>query len=394
MPIDFDALPERVIVPEIRKVFVPWVVVLVLVMAIGAAASVATWPAGRPAQTPWFWIRTCGLPFLLWQFSCAGWWFVQFHRRRNASADNAAIDRKERCLHDEASEPLVVIGQSWRFHDVAERDGLQVAIGGDQRASAAELVLPDRPFFRGNTADEVRRHAVVLEWLLAELVRPFGNELKDPRRTTVWLCVDSLLSADAVKEAVSRAWGALGLIQADGVQLPKLMPLYAIDGWLDTRASDSRHLAVAVQLRGAISGDFEAGQVEAGAAVLLASTPVGVTNPATVVCAHRPARKSTEAFEEGIANALRWGHCGEGTVETLWNCGLAEPLANAVRCPKWPMNEALAIDMGRTIGDTGVATPWLALALAAAKARESAGAQLILDQQDGDLVAMICRKNV
>jgi hypothetical protein len=317
---------------------------------------------------------------------------VHAHRLKNALSDNAAVDRKEQQLHDDASVPFEVIGQSWCF-SCTDRNRLEDAIKARKPAQTAGLVIPGRPFFPGNKADEARRHATLLEWLLVELLRPLADAL-EASETAVWLRLDSTLSADIAKAAVSRAWAELNLVHAERVQLLESMSLYAIDGWLDMSSRYPRHLAIAVQLRGAISGAWQTGQAEAGAAVLLSSTLTGSQDPAAIVCAHRPAKRSIESVDEGIADALRWGHCAEGAIETLWNSGLAAPLAKAFKSLDGSLNDAPTIELPRTIGDAGVATPWLALALAAAMTKESAGAQLILDQQDGDLAAMICRKNV
>jgi len=96
MPIEFDALPARVPVPDARTTTVSWLIALVIIVAAGAALSIATWPAARPTQTLWFWTRTFGLPFLAWLGLYSGWRFVLANRRRDALADNAAIELKEK----------------------------------------------------------------------------------------------------------------------------------------------------------------------------------------------------------------------------------------------------------------------------------------------------------
>jgi hypothetical protein len=363
MPVDFDALPARATVPPERKAVVPGLIALVILVAVGAAISIATWPAGQSTQAPWFWARTFGLPSLMWLLLCSAWRFVHAHRVRNALADNEAIDRKERRLHADASVPFAVVGQSWCFSSVAERNRLEDAMKAHEPAGGPSmvsgLVVPGRAFFRGNEADEARRQATVLEWLLVELVRPFAHDLKGSRGTAVRLCLDSDLTADAAEASVSRAWATLGLRQAEKVQLTEEMSLYAVDAWLDKVMLHQRHLAIAVQLRGVISGRLQMGQAEAGAAVLLASTSAESPDPAAIICAHRPSKSVAESLEGGVANALRWGHCAEGTIETRWNAGLAEPLATAFKSLEGPVNDAPAIELARTIGDVGVATPWL-----------------------------------
>lgn len=185
----------------------------------------------------------------------------------------------------------------------------------------------------------------------------------------------------------------LGLERAEDIQLLEPTSLYAIDSWLDTHTRDSRHLAIAVQLRGAISGEMQVGQAEAGAAVLLGSTSAGSRGSTSLVYAHRPTRSDIESVAQGLANPLALGHRTDGNIESVWNAGLTEPLANALGSLDGPANDAPVIELARTIGAAGVAAPWLALALAAEKTKGSSGAQLILDQQDGNLVAMVCRAN-
>ncbi|MGF6373313.1 hypothetical protein OKW40_006129 [Paraburkholderia sp. RAU6.4a] len=396
MPVDFDALPARGAIPDGRQAVVPWLIAVVIIVAAGAATSIATWPAGRPTQTPWFWIRMFGLPLLVWLGLYFGWGFLGAHRLRNALADNAAIDRKEARLHGDASVPFAVMAQSWRFSGDAGQNRLEDAMktreSTENPAGSGGLVIPGRAFFRGNEADELRRHAVVLEWLLVELIRPLMAPLKAAHGLTVWLCLDSDLTADVAKTVITRAWATLGLRYAEKVQLLEPMSLYSLDAWFDMGARNARHLAIAVQLRGAISGGIQAGQAEAGAAVLLTGTSAESPDSGVPVRVHRPSRGTAGSLDEVVANALRWGHCAEGGIDTVWNPGLVEPLAAALRSLDGSVNEAPAVELVRTIGDAGVATPWLALALAAANAQESVSPQLILDQQGGELVAMICRK--
>ena len=394
MSVDFEALPERAFVPKVRQAIVPWLIAFVAVMTAGAAISIATWPADRPTQTLWFWLRGFGLPFLAWILAYSSWRFLSANRVKNALADNAAIDRQEEQLHAEASVPFALTGQAWRFSDVTEQGSLEDAIRVRESEEITGLVIPDRPFFQGNRADEVERHAALLEWLLVELVGPLARELNALRAPNIWLALDSLLPSEAAEAAIARAWATLGLVQAENVHLLESLPLYTLDGWLDTSMPDTRHLVLAVQLRGAISGEMQPGEVEAGVAVLLDATEAGSHEATALAHAHRPTRSDMESISNGVANALRWGHCSDGHIDATWNAGLAEPLVNAFKGLGGPVNDAPTVELAQTVGNAGVAAPWLALALAAAKAKEGAGAQLILHQQESDLVAMVCRRKV
>jgi hypothetical protein len=404
MPIDFDALPARVPVPHARTATVPWLIALVVVIAGGAALSIATWPVGRPTQTLWFWTRTFGLPFLAWLLLYSGRRFVLANRRRDALADNAAIDQKEDQLHEAAGVPLIVVGQTWCFSGVPERnrleDAMKVREQQDDKAGVGVLAVPGKPFFQGNRADEVLRHSSVLEWLLVNLVTPLAEQLRastNPNAIAIDLCIDSVLTQERVRRSITNAWFALGLKQPEKVQILNAMSLYSIDHWLDKRTRTPLRLAIAVQLRGVISGGLQAGQAEAGAAMLLANPsrrttiPPDVT-PADAICVHRPSRGPAESISASIANALRWGRCSDRKVDTRWDTGLIESLAKAVKSLTSPVNDASVVNLAQTIGDVGVATPWLSLALAAQRAKETSDRQMILDQQDGELVAMICRK--
>jgi hypothetical protein len=394
MPVDLGALPDRVKVPDEQRALVPWLIALVLILAAGAAASILTWPDGRSTQTPWFWMRAFGLPALLWLSVYSAWRFVNAHRRRNALEDNAAIDRKEQRLHDDASVPFTVIGQSWRLSSWDDKQRAEDAMKNRESTDWVGFVIPDRPFFPGNHADEVLRHAALLEWLLVEMVSPLAHEIKDGRKTAIWLRLDSLLPTDDTRAVISRAWATLGLLHPEKVQLLEMMSLYAIDGWLDECRRQPRHLAIAVQLRGAISGGLQTGQAEAAAALLLQRMSADSADSESVVFAHRPAKASIESFDEGVANALRWGNGDSDPISAVWNAGLSEPLAKAFKSMKLPMNNAATVELTRTVGDAGIAASWLALALAAERAGAGAGAQLIMDQQDGDLVATVCRKKI
>lgn len=394
MPVNFEALPARRVIPNTRRPTLLLLITLIAIMAAGATISIATWPAERPTQTPWFWVRSFGLPFLAWLLIYSGWRFLGANHLQNTLADNAAIDRQEEQLHTDASVPFAVIEQSWRFSGVVGQSSVEEATRSRESEEITGLVIPDRPFFRGNRADEVERHTALLEWLLVELVGPLALDLKASRRTKIWLGLDSTLSSESAEAAIARAWTALGLEGVEEVQLLESLPLYTIDGWLDTSTGHMRHLVLAIQLRGAISGEMQPGQAEAGVAVLLGDVLVGLRNATALAYAHRPTRSDMESIPSGVANALRWGRCSDGSVDVVWNAGLAEPLLKAFKSLGGAVNDAPAVEVTQTIGNAGVATPWLALALAAANAKEGAGTHLILDQQEGDLVAMVCRRKV
>jgi hypothetical protein len=398
MPVDFAALPARAILLSERRAALSAFVLLFIVVATGAVISIATWPTDRSAQTVWFWTRTFGLPFLGWLMLYSAWRFLGAHSSRDIASYNDAIDRKEARLHDEAAVPFTIQGQSWCFSAIAARNTLEVAMKFCEDDATAQmtggLVIPQKTFYRGNHADEAQRHAVVLEWLLLQIVGPLASDLKHLRGIATCVCIDSDLTENSVRTAISNAWAILGLNGAEDVQLVNPMKIFAIDGWLDMRVRCSARLVIAVQLRGVISGELQPGQAEAGAAVLLTSAPGKASNSTTMALAHRPSRSGVEGVDQGIEDALRWGGCSEKAIGTVWNTRLAEPISSTLTSLGRPLNEVTTIDLVRTVGDAGVASPWLALALASAKAKQGADAQLILDQLDGDFVAMICRKKV
>lgn len=398
MPLEFDALPARVPVPNAQSATVPWLIALVAIVAAGAALSIATWATNRPTQTPWFWTRAFGLPFLAWLAFYSGWWLVLANRRRNALIDNAAIHRKENHLHDAASVPLVVVGQSWCFSGLPERNRLADAMRAreqEDNVEAGVLVMPNKPFFLGNYADEALRHSSVLEWLLINLITPLAEHLRTGAHShaiAMELCIHSVLTQERVRHALTTACTALGLKQPEKVRLLDAMPLYSIDHWLDERTHVPLRLAIAVQLRGAISDGLKVGQAEAGVAVLLANPPLDEPIPAGAICVHRPARGPVESINASISNALRWGGCSDSKLDTQWDAGLIEPLPKVLESVATRMNHARVVKLLETIGDAGVATPWLSLALAAQRASEVSGGQMVLDQQGNEFVATICRK--
>ena len=398
MPVDFAALPARAAPLQERRAIISALVLLVIVVALGAVTSIATWPMDRPAQTVWFWTRTFGLPLLGWLMLYSAWRFLGAHRLHTVESYNDAIGRKEACLHDEAGVPFMIQRQSWCFSAIAERNTLEAAMKLREDDATAQraggLVIPGQRFYRGNHADEAQRHAIVLEWLLVQLVGPLAQDLKHLRGVAIYLCIGSELSEDAMRSTISNVWMSLGLSGAENVHLVNPLRLFAIDGWLDVRAYCSSCLVIAVQLRGVINGELQPGQAEAGAAVLFSNALGEASSSTTMALAHRPSRSAIDAVDEGIEDALRWGGCSEKAIGTVWNTWSTEPISLTGISLDGPLGNLRIVDLVRTVGDAGVATPWLALALASANAKQGADAQLILDQLDGDFVAMICRKKV
>ncbi|MDM8359319.1 hypothetical protein [Pandoraea communis] len=397
MPVDFDSLPKYQEVRVPKHSMVLWLLAFVIVEGAGVLLGLMLWPADLPAQTPWFWIRILGAPLLLYIVIFFANRFLAFHRLLNTLADNTAIDAKRDTMHKEASIPLAVIDSAWRFSSTDAENTLSVALkpsGSPDEKSLRALSRPDRQYYPGNRQDEKERHAALFEWLLIDLLTPLMPALQHASRVGVSLFIGSLLPPKVVEDILAKALGTLKMRPSFSIEVCTEGSLLPVDKWLDQRESGHMRLAIAAQLCGAISGDMRIDQSEAGAALLFCPISPNQQQEAHLAHVHRPATGGADDAEALFTNALRWGNCRDDKVETVWLGGLAKPLEEAFRGLENPAVPANEIALSNTIGDAGVAAPWLALALSCAAANESGKAQLILDERDGDLVALICRKQV
>ncbi|CAG4895296.1 hypothetical protein [Paraburkholderia gardini] len=414
MPVDFARVPPRVAVPEPpRPSKLLWAVLLGVVICLGAALSVYVWPAGRPTNTLWFWFCVIGYPMFAWVFLLCCYLGYAYARRSGAIANNRISDREELKCHTLASAPLAVLGHAWCFSGDDDENGLEGLVSGRvkmvARPSRAEpgfdvrarwLEVPGKPFYAGNALTEHARHRAVSDWLLNRLVDRIATGLAElPRRTAlqVNLCIQSEMDLADVRtrlqELIAARTPALRVtVDVSGEHLS----LFQADAWHDGLKPGEAHLLIAIQLRKAVSERLQDGVAETGVALLLGHPGIVRKMPAKGMSLrlYRPAIGVSDTVSKPLELAARWGQADSTYIKTVWSHGLTEELVRSVKSSPQFREQTRWVDLGATVGTCEGAGAWLATALAAEHASLTDDPQLVLTQEGGDMIALVCRKQI
>jgi hypothetical protein len=410
MPIDFNRIPPRVSVPALPEPSKPvWAILLLVVMGAGAALTVTLWPPDLPTDTPWFWICVAVFPALLWGFLLYAWLGYGHARCIGALATNHVAEQIEQSCHDAASRPLAILGNAWCFSSIAAENQLPGFLDGsvqiktrpsramvDSEVNARWIEIPDEPFYPGNELDEHARHKAVCEWLLQRLIGDLTEQLNAlPAQTSlqVELHLRSKLEYTVVQTRlrdflVKKAPALSVTMVAD----EREAQLFSTDAWFDDRDLGVAHLVVAIELRNAISQVLNDGVAEMGAALLVGHPGLAQATPSPMLNLHRPARGSLEAIAGTLGLATRWGHTTIERVSMAWAHGASSELSSVTRKLASLPEHTKWMALETTVGDCSDSGVWLVAALAAANAESTGDPQLVLSHHEGELVALVCRK--
>jgi hypothetical protein len=412
MPVDFNRIPPRVSVPPPPQLSKPfWAALLLVVTGAGAALTITLWPPGRPTNTPWFWICVFGYPLLLWAFLLSSWLAYGHVRRSEAIATNRVSEQIEESCHGAASRPLAILGHAWCFSSDNAENLLQAVRDGsvqvkarpsgamaDTEVNARWMEIPDKPFRPGNELDEHARHKAVCEWLLQRLTGDLTKQLNAlPARTS--LHVDLHLRSKLEFAVVRTRLHELLIEKAPALSIKiveneRELSLFSTDAWLDKRDVSAAHLVVAIELRNAISRVLSDGVAEVGVALLVGHPHTAQTTTLPALHLHRPARGSMDEIASTLGLATRWGQTTIERVSAAWAHGASSEQASAIRKSASLSERMKWMTLETTVGDCSGSGVWLAAILAAASAESTGDPQLVLSHQDGELVALVCRREI
>jgi hypothetical protein len=410
MPIDFNRIPPRVSVPALPEPSKPfWAILLLVIMGVGAALTIAVWAPDFPTDTPWFWICLAVFPVLVWGFLLCAWLGYGHARCIQALATNHVVEQIEQSCHDAASRPLAILGNAWCFSSRDAENLLAGVLDGsvqvktrpsramaDSEVNARWIEIPDEPLCPGNELDEHARHKDVCEWLLQRLIGDLTEQLNAlPARTPLYVelhlrsKLEHAVVQTRLQDLLDKKAPALSVTiveEQHGIQL------FSTDAWFDDSGLGVAHLVVAIELRNAISQVLSDGVAEMGAALLVGHPSLAQATPSPVLHLHRPARGSLDAIASTVGLAIRWGHTTIERVSTAWAHGVSSEQSSATRKLASFPEQTKWIALETTVGDCSDSGVWLAVALAAANAKSTGDPQLVLSHHDGELVALVCRK--
>jgi len=403
MPVDFARVPPNVVVPEPPRISWPlWALLFAILMSAGAGLSVYLLSPSEASNGPWFWICVIAYPAMAWSLLLCCWLGWLHARRSTAEATNHINERELLKCHQLAGKPLTVVGQAWCFSGNEEKNGIEGLVNGNlklqPRASLAEpgtdvtarwIEIPGQPFFAGSEVAESARRTATCEWLLLRLLGRLENDLRLlPASLTlrVTLSVGETINPDAASQFLRTMLSNMRANTDVTVEATnESVSLFQIDAWLDSNDATFAYLLVAIQLRNAISEIPEEGSAEAGVALLF-GPPSHARTPTVHV--HRPSKGVRDVTDATLSLAMRWGASQASEIKAAWECAVTPPFRTAIQSSTRFDPQTLLISLDTSIGDCGIAGPWLALALAAQQAMNKAEPQLVLVQEGEELIAL------
>jgi hypothetical protein len=415
MPVDFSLLPPEQKVPDAPPSKLVWTAVFFVLTLLGVFAILLLWPKNEPTRTSWFWFCLSVYPVGIAAFVVFRCLSAYEGRLLDAQEWNAARERYIEGVFAKASVPLAVLGVAYRFVDDDKKNNTKAIAQrilvlkaqpsiAEQGTVTARWLNPealDRSKWR--RGPDTARQSQVLKWLFERLIDQLAGELEG-LSAELPLTVRLSVVADALEVDPSAIWK--GCWRSRGLRSAKVLVelassgLMVLDTWLDSKDEMVRchsTLLVIIQLNAILSKNPPDGSAEGGAALLIVPEEIArryTQKPAAFI--HRPMCGTVADLDHTLTYALRWGKSEPMSVGQLWLSGVKTHSLAA-------LHAALSIagvtarrsemppemNMDRTVGNAGVAAPWLSLACAVASANQSGANQLLIEQRENEIIATI-----
>ncbi|AKZ64369.1 hypothetical protein F506_18415 [Herbaspirillum hiltneri N3] len=413
MAVDFAQLPNEVAVPADKPRFWLWMSVFAVLTLGGVATVLLMWSADMPTQTPQFWITLIGFPTGLAALVVLRRYAMHEGAVLDALAHNEVCQQYRAQVFDYASQPLALIDTAYCLSGDEQQNREAIAamangslelklntplIPGAQAVKARWLEMPDVHLHTGYAANDRQRQHATLGWLFARLLQGLNTRLQAlPARVplSVQLNVACALPAETVTALWQTAWDARALRAADVDHVAAAADLMTLDDWLDHALQaeyQEARLMVTVQLRALLDTPPSEGAAEAGAAVLL--MPEALAYQYRIAAnryLHRPERARHQEVRESLAHALQWARLEGKSLRQIWCAGLDPGQYHQWSVPASQLGvDANDVLLDASVGDTGIAAPWLALACAHAAAVDG-GARLLLCAQEHTVDCAVLR---
>ncbi|KAA1183151.1 hypothetical protein [Photorhabdus heterorhabditis] len=393
MPVDMSAIPilaERKPGPIIKR----WLIALMIFISLGGCATVVYWPASVPIHTPWFWCCFLVFPFLAWAgafgIRCLCYQICQIW------SDSWDYER-EVCFYQETQRgqrylnvlahvvdlPQTVMTGSLATQLMAQKAVLPswVDMAHGQVVRQIRFAMPERP-------SRERLYEKMAALLADEALTTALRQLSIHYTVFSSLQIDAGLDAAEYEAVWQSVW------EASGIRTPlSILPgtgLAIIDGWLDT----SRHNAVLLVVAIRLVTEVMDGQGDTAVALLLNSTPIRQSTlfvpqrePISTVQAtiHRPELTQDDDMKYALSQALLWADIPSESIHQLWFSGMGcDNQSQAIstllidQLPNVGEQAERQCDIDVQTGFTGIASPWLAAAVAIDAVTSQKQAQLVM----------------
>ncbi|HET7329369.1 hypothetical protein [Dyella sp.] len=346
----------------------------IVIVVGGAVSTLLTWPKGEPTNTVWFWLRLLGFPALasLLAYGLRLHYCEQETARLQAEDDVLAEDTAKAIQF--AREPLAVLASTYVCafeNNAAEKIVARQSRLEAHRPANGKFAIRHTALSQFNQTSLLNRYRSCFDGLLQH-IGPSLHQLP----TKVPLEVHLQLPTDAVHDGIVEAWRdcwqSAGFQSVETTLVPQELGVMALDAWLDIRGGPGLEkfaLFVAAQLH----DKPPANSAEAVAALLLGWAPLterkGLTASALL---HRPVQEEKDNVNEAMSRAIQWGNSEATKIHDLWQTGLEPSDRSALMQTAADLSLGLSqsedgggiYDVDAAVGHAGVASAWLALALA------------------------------
>ncbi|MEX3764974.1 hypothetical protein [Paraburkholderia phenoliruptrix] len=400
MPVELPEVEPSGDAPKPPRAIV-WLGVFVVVMLAGVVVASLTWPNGEPTNTVWFWVRLLVLPALIW---CALYglrlhYYDEETQRRQAQREVRAEDREKALLF--ASEPLAVLGCAYLTAPGSANVAARIArrellLSAETSPAGTDAVRHTALEFNESTELPERYRAC----FGALLERIAGSVAAIPSK--VPLSVHLHLPPDVDQESLlnlwQSCWTAKNLRPVKAKLLAAPQGVMILDEWLDIRGGPSLEkasLVVSVQLHDAPPQS----SAESVVGVLLAWAPLAERCALkTQALLHRPVEVGADGLDGAVSKALLWGKTSANDARDLWQVGLSKSdkgaLLQAASVTKLGVSQtdgfAGVHDVDLAIGNPGICSGWLAIALGVEHAVQI-GVQQLIAWHEGSLRLALIR---
>jgi hypothetical protein len=383
MPVDLDAIPDvaaKVPRPRTSR----WLIFGVIVLLAGGVTTLWFWHGEREGIV--FWFTAVGLPVTVWGLLFS---LRRFSYKCDQVWAQAWDTERQHIIEDETRR-----GQRhlWLLNSVVETSvGEGVGVLAKAVKSSSPLMTSSLPRSGKTTVRHTRLtefdvaidKTLTLDAKMALSASQFNDVInKLPADMPCYLAVDcQSFIPDTQTSVLERLTASLHRpvrsFSGSGFAL--------LDSWLDSVWEvPAALLVVSVVLRDApLDGEGEA-------IISQVFTNRPLSDFPDAVYLHRPEKGSHTTMAKILSRALLWAAVSPAAVKALWLSGETLQTDGALNEASAqggltlnPKDDCLVIN--QVIGDTGVAAPWIAAALAAWQAEKANAVQALVVQTQDDI---------
>lgn len=400
MAVDFSLLPTQKPAKASAPSRFAWTVAFFVMVLTGMLILLFLWPQGMSTQTWKFWttlvIFPIGIPawIVLRRYSAYEGW------KLDTELENEAVQEFNARVFEAASIPLAVLGAAHRFSSDRNENSSErinraalslktqdpIALTGEP-VKARWLVIPGMRTTPGSGEDDRNRRRDVTAWIYGELLdelMPLIQALPAKVHLAIRLSVSNGLTRQENEALWQDCWHAKSLRKVEVMPATETrLDLTSLDRWLDESLENKclhATLVVAGQLHPLLAGSPQPGSAEAGVALLLAPKKLARKYQIPLMASlHRPVRGRLDQSSDTLLHAMKWGDVAAMHITGGWQTNLDVAQTGVLQESSRKLGLTLRpSNLDQTVGFTGTAAPWLAVACAASSLTRDCAEQVVL----------------